>query len=301
MLGVGVRDTGRSTIICGALHGLYKRRKFDHNRPAIAGRSLTRADLVNLRDFAFCEGVPWKGGLTWPLCAALAKRPRYLDVHWFNSGNAVDVRYGEMALFMVGCMDWGWWLYDGKLGDKTTEAVKRFQRKIGNTPDGKLGPKQWARLAEMSGLFRAPGMSSGSTAAVSSGGRVKSPAPGYGVSTPYGKRGRYWSTRRDWRGWGIHTGDDYACPSGTPLVAVRDGYVNVFWSNALGNVAVLSADNGRHYWYCHCTRGTRRTGRVKAGEVIAKSGASGNVTGPHLHFEDNPSPRTWGNPRKPRW
>ena len=41
------------------------------------------------------------------------------------------------------------------------------------------------------------------------------PVPGYPVSTPYQKRGPYWSCDEDASGNGVHTGQDYAAPAGT--------------------------------------------------------------------------------------
>lgn len=128
--------------------------------------------------------------------------------------------------------------------------------------------------------------------------RVKSPVPGFGVTYPYGvKNPRYAA--------GFHTGQDHAAPVGRPVVAVRSGKIR--WSNdrggAYGRWIGLDADNGRTYVYCHLSKRRYKAGRrVKAGERIGRVGATGNVTGPHLHFEDHPKgPFVYAQVRKPRW
>ena len=50
---------------------------------------------------------------------------------------------------------------------------------------------------------------------------MTNPVPGHTISTPYGKRGSYWSCNEDASGNGIHTGVDYAAASGTKVVAAR--------------------------------------------------------------------------------
>lgn len=271
----------RSAIVQSALHGLYNRRSFKHNgRSHIAGKSLTRADLGNLRDFAFCEGIEWKGGLTWPLCQALARQPRLLDVRWFNGGHPVDVRYGEMALFMTGCLRWGWWLYDGKLGSETTAAVKAFQRKLGNRADGRLGPKQWAELARRSGLFRAPGMASKGAPKTGGGSRYVRP-----VDRRYPITAR-WRKPGSWAA-GYHTGIDLGCPTGAPVYATIGGVVvSRSWGAAYGTVVYIAGDDGLDWAYCHLSRRSVRPGqRVRTGQRIGTSGATGRVFGAHLHLE----------------
>lgn len=128
--------------------------------------------------------------------------------------------------------------------------------------------------------------------------RVASPCPGYRISTPYGKRkAGLWPTK------GYHTGDDYAAPRGADVVAVLSGRVRIRRDGVLGLVALLYADNGRTYWYCHLARVTR-TGRVKAGDKIGDVGDSGTgARGPHLHFEDHAGHTTswWAKDRDPRW
>lgn len=127
--------------------------------------------------------------------------------------------------------------------------------------------------------------------------RVASPVPGYKVTYPYGiKNPRYAA--------GYHTGDDYAAPTGAKVVAVLGG--TIVWSNnnggAYGRWIGLRATNGRDYVYCHLSVRSVSTGtKVVAGQKIGEVGATGNVTGPHLHFEDRPKGGGYGQVRKPTW
>lgn len=130
------------------------------------------------------------------------------------------------------------------------------------------------------------------------GARVASPVTGKVVTYPYGvKNSRYAA--------GYHTGDDYAAPVGSNAVAVRGGTVR--WSNdsggAYGKWIGLDADNGRTYVYCHLSARMVAAGtKIVAGQLLGKVGATGNVTGPHLHFEDHPlGPFVYAKVRKPSW
>ncbi len=128
--------------------------------------------------------------------------------------------------------------------------------------------------------------------------KVKSPVPGKVVTYPYGVKNSNYAA-------GYHTGEDYATPTGSKAVAVRSGTIR--WSNdnggAYGKWMGLDADNGRTYVYCHLSSRLFKAGdKVVAGQQIAKTGATGNVTGPHLHFEDHPlGPFKYGQVRKPQW
>lgn len=118
--------------------------------------------------------------------------------------------------------------------------------------------------------------------AAASTGKVKSPAPGFGISTPWRKKP---NNRTYWQARGYHTGADYACPAGTRVVAVRSGRIVRRYDRTLGNVALLYADNGDTYWYCHLSR-YGASGNVKAGQIVGCAGATGTgANGPHLHFE----------------
>lgn len=113
------------------------------------------------------------------------------------------------------------------------------------------------------------------------------PVPGYNVSTPYGKRGSYWSCDEDANGNGIHTGVDYAAPSGTPVVAARGGkVVHCYHGSAFGNhqIEILPGDGTRDF-YAHMPSRVANGVKVSTGQRVGAVGAEGNVTGSHLHFE----------------
>lgn len=99
------------------------------------------------------------------------------------------------------------------------------------------------------------------------------------ISTPYAKKGKHWSK-------GYHTGVDFAVPVGTPVYAVADGKIeNANWGKSYGTQAVQSV-NGGFVIYAHLSSLVVKPGQaVKRGDLIGKSGNTGNSTGPHLHFE----------------
>lgn len=114
------------------------------------------------------------------------------------------------------------------------------------------------------------------------------PVPGYGVSTPYGKRGSYWSCDRDQYGNGIHTGADFASPAGTPVVAARGGravYCNHGSSFGYHQLEIVPGDGTRDFYAHMPSRAVPDGSQVTAGQRIGQVGSEGNVTGAHLHFE----------------
>ncbi|CAF1495810.1 unnamed protein product [Didymodactylos carnosus] len=126
-----------------------------------------------------------------------------------------------------------------------------------------------------------------------------SPVPGKKITTPFGTKG-------NWAG-GFHTADDYACPVGTKVVATRAGVVKSGnWGAALGlHILIESKDASgktiRHI-YAHLSKKIAKVGdTVKAGQEIAKSGKSGTVTGPHLHYGERTAPYAYNNHRKPQF
>ena len=86
---------------------------------------------------------------------------------------------------------------------------------------------------------------------------------------------------------GAHTGTDIAAPTGTPIKAVANGTVTFAErSGSYGNLIKITHENGVETWYGHCSKLYATVGQqVKAGDIIAAVGSTGNSTGPHLHLE----------------
>ncbi|MFN7135171.1 MAG: peptidoglycan DD-metalloendopeptidase family protein, partial [Myxococcales bacterium] len=86
-----------------------------------------------------------------------------------------------------------------------------------------------------------------------------------------------------------HQGVDYAAAVGTPVWSVSDGVVTraVKGDPAAGNYVFIRHANGFETAYLHLSRigdGVRAGARVRQKQVIGLTGATGRVTGPHLHF-----------------
>jgi len=106
------------------------------------------------------------------------------------------------------------------------------------------------------------------------------PTTAYTITSTFGQSGGLWSS-------GYHTGLDFAAPTGTPLKAVHSGTVTeAGWSGSYGYRTVLTLDDGTEIWYAHQSSISVSVGqKVSTGEVIGRVGATGNVTGAHLHME----------------
>ena len=88
--------------------------------------------------------------------------------------------------------------------------------------------------------------------------------------------------------WGrIHEGLDFAAPMGSPIRVVSSGRVVYSgWATGYGYVVIVQHQRGLRTLYAHNSKLLVREGEsVGKGEVIARSGNTGNSTGPHLHFE----------------
>jgi len=89
------------------------------------------------------------------------------------------------------------------------------------------------------------------------------------------------------RGSSFHDGIDIAAPEGTPIQAIEHG--EVIYSDQLrgyGNIVIVRHQGGITSVYAHNQINLVREGQqVSKGEVIAKVGSTGQVTGPHLHLE----------------
>jgi murein DD-endopeptidase MepM/ murein hydrolase activator NlpD len=85
----------------------------------------------------------------------------------------------------------------------------------------------------------------------------------------------------------IHTGVDISVPPGTPVRATADGVVSFAgYHGGYGRKVVIDHGAGCSTHYAHLARNNVLAGqRVRRGDIIAFSGASGRATGPHLHYE----------------
>ena len=150
---------------------------------------------------------------------------------------------------------------DGDLGPRTGAALRRFQAWAGLGADGLAGPVTLGRLRAgppLSPLIFVP------------------PLP-IAPTDRFGPRGDR-----------FHTGIDYPAAGGTPVAAAGRGCVTFAgWDpGGYGNLVIVGHRLGMTSYYAHLssiavTRGTC----VVAGNRIGRVGATGNSTGPHLHFE----------------
>lgn len=110
------------------------------------------------------------------------------------------------------------------------------------------------------------------------------PVAGARISSPYGFR-----SHPVLGGWRMHTGIDYAAPTGTPVVAPNAGYVEYQgWRGGYGHTVILRHNDHLQTLYAHLSRyaDTAPLGSyVQAGDVIGYIGSTGISTGPHLHYE----------------
>jgi murein DD-endopeptidase MepM/ murein hydrolase activator NlpD len=150
---------------------------------------------------------------------------------------------------------------DGHLGLRTKAALHRFQKWAGLRPNGTAGPSTFAALRRP--LPRSPI-------------RLALPVQGP-LGDLYGPRG----TR-------FHSGVDFAAAPGTPVTAAGSGRV-VFaglHTGGWGNLVVIKHGSGVRTLYAHLSRiGLKLGQRVSVGASVGRVGATGQATGPHLHFE----------------
>ena len=115
------------------------------------------------------------------------------------------------------------------------------------------------------------------------------PVKKYSLTASFNQSGSHWQAK--------HSGQDFAVPTGTNVVAAHGGTVVKAGGNgagdgpAYGNAIVIKHGNGLYSQYAHLSRVDVRIGQVvKTGQHIARSGNTGNTTGPHLHFEIRMTP-----------
>ncbi|MCH8536773.1 MAG: peptidoglycan DD-metalloendopeptidase family protein [Alkalimonas sp.] len=103
------------------------------------------------------------------------------------------------------------------------------------------------------------------------------------ISSAFNPQRRHPVTRRI----APHNGTDFATPTGTPVLAAADGRVIRVENHPFAGRYIEIQHHGQYKTrYLHLDRALVRNGqRVERGQRIALSGATGRVTGPHLHYE----------------
>jgi murein DD-endopeptidase MepM/ murein hydrolase activator NlpD len=83
-----------------------------------------------------------------------------------------------------------------------------------------------------------------------------------------------------------HTGTDFRAKVGSNIYATNDGIVALVMDRFyLGRVIYIDHGHGAYSYYAHLSKSlVKKSDTVKKGDLIAKSGKSGRVTGPHLHY-----------------
>jgi murein DD-endopeptidase MepM/ murein hydrolase activator NlpD len=150
---------------------------------------------------------------------------------------------------------------DGGFGEHTEAALIRYQRWAGLSADGRAGPDTLRSL--QLAAPRAPATLSFPLAAA--------------LGDRFGPRGER-----------FHSGIDLLAGAGTPVRAAGAGTVTFAGWNpgGYGNVVVIDHANGVSTWYAHLSRIDVTDGAaVTTGTQVGLVGATGNATGPHLHFE----------------
>ncbi|MER6916769.1 M23 family metallopeptidase [Streptomyces sp. NPDC000594] len=106
------------------------------------------------------------------------------------------------------------------------------------------------------------------------------PTSSYTITATYGQSGSMWSS-------GQHTGLDFAAQRGTPVKAVGTGTVTAAgWAGPYGYRILLKLPDGTEILYAHLHSMSVSAGQqVSAGQTIGIVGATGNVSGDHLHLE----------------
>ncbi|WP_438672092.1 phage tail tape measure protein [Staphylococcus haemolyticus] len=87
---------------------------------------------------------------------------------------------------------------------------------------------------------------------------------------------------------GKHYGMDFGMPTGTPIYAVKGGVADKVWTDyGGGNSVQIKTGANEWNWYMHLSKQIAKQGqKIRAGQLIGKSGATGNfVRGAHLHFQ----------------
>lgn len=183
-----------------------------------------------------------------------------IAVGWVKTGRTVRVRWPAGIALRKGR-----YLVRLHVTDRRGRTLRRTSRRPGR-----------ARIS-----VKAP---PASPAVASPGGRAVFPVAG---TFDLGGRDARFGAGRDGH---VHEGQDITAAQGTPVVAPYAARVSStsYQAHGAGEYVVLDAIDGRDYFFAHCVR---RSTVVAEGDIVPPGarlcavGATGDASGPHLHFE----------------
>jgi len=151
--------------------------------------------------------------------------------------------------------------FDGIFGQHIDAALRRFQEYAGLKADGVAGPATFAALRAPPAKVPLP---------------LAWPLAVHVVGSPFGSRDERW-----------HTGIDIPASLGTPAYSARAGEVVwAGWRGDYGLLVTVAHGHGERSMYAHLSRIDVRVGVwIGEGVRVGLVGATGDATGPHLHFE----------------
>jgi murein DD-endopeptidase MepM/ murein hydrolase activator NlpD len=151
--------------------------------------------------------------------------------------------------------------FDGMFGPHIDAALRHFQEYAGLKTDGVAGPATFAALRRPPAAVPLP---------------LAWPVTVPVLGDRFGPRGDRW-----------HAGIDLPAPLGTPVYAARSGEVVwAGWRDGYGFLVTVAHGHGERSMYAHLSRLDVRVGVwIGQGVRVGLVGATGDATGPHLHFE----------------
>jgi peptidoglycan LD-endopeptidase LytH len=177
---------------------------------------------------------------------------------------------------------------DAKIAYDSYEAAIR-DVKAAMAQMSKLEARSKATVAKLTGTFEKAKQVADKLAGFNTTHLVNGRWTSCPVSKPYSYVDSWGAARSGGR---THKGTDIMNPMRNKVHAIVDGVISRFSISSLGGVTLyLQGDNGIEYYYAHLDSYASRVGqRVKAGELIAYNGQTGNAryTAPHVHFEVHP-------------
>jgi murein DD-endopeptidase MepM/ murein hydrolase activator NlpD len=151
--------------------------------------------------------------------------------------------------------------FDGIFGPHIDAALRRFQEYAGLKTDGVAGPATLTALRKPPATIPLP---------------LAWPLTMPVVGDHFGPRDERW-----------HAGVDLPAPLGTPVYSARGGEVVwAGWRDGYGFLVTVAHGHGERSMYAHLSRMDVRVGVwIGQGVRVGLVGATGDATGPHLHFE----------------